>query len=549
MGRKNAEHTFNKNIIWYMVSAAAGAFAAFLVLLGTSKFGPGISADSVAYMYAARSLAEGKGYVYFGFNAPFIQWPPLYPSLLAIAELFGLDIAPAANYLNAFILGLVIFITGMWLLSNVRNKVFVLWGLGALVFSVPLLYVSRYVWSEPLFILFLLLFIIETEKYLKTQRLSLLLLSAIFAALACITRYIGVVLILIGVAVIIFRRKKIVDRLYHMLAFGFISGLPLGIWAVRNYILSGTLFGARTPSIRSLKENMVLTVKTLASWVVPLDGIDASLGDMAVKMLKMAFAFIFIVFIVLLIIAALRNRKICGTESITFSVLATPVLFTMFYVVYLVGTATAVAFDSIDNRLLSPVFVPLIMTAATILDMVTNYFNQESRQQGNHIEDNINKKSLHTDKAARHTKKAISFILTALAVLWLVFPATSTVSGMKHLLENGAGGFNTVRWHGSGMIKMLREMPLEGNIYSNCPDAIYALAHKPACYTPRKNSLQIYGLERFDKAVRSSEANYIVWFDKYGAGPNYSIEELSGHYKLEKVAETEEGSIYRLYVN
>ena len=83
MIKKRTEQVFNnKNIVWYIV-LTAGFLAILLILLSTSKFGPGISADSVAYMHAAKSLAEGKGFEYFGFNAPFIQWPPLFSSLLA----------------------------------------------------------------------------------------------------------------------------------------------------------------------------------------------------------------------------------------------------------------------------------------------------------------------------------------------------------------------------------------------------------------------------------------------------------------------------------
>jgi len=582
MGKKNTEHILqNKNIVWHIVPAAASIFAIMLILLGTSKFGPGISADSVAYMHAAKSLAEGKGFEYFGFNAPFIQWPPLFSSLLALAELFGVGIWAAANYLNAIILGLIIFISGIWLSRSVKNVVFVLWGLGAMVFSVPLLYVSRYVWSEPLFILLLLLFIIEMEKYLKTQKLSFLLLSAVFAALACMTRYIGVVIILTGAVVILLQKRRFVNRFCSILLFGFISGLPLGIWAIRNYILSRTLFGARTPSMYTLKQNIVLTVKTLLSWVIPLAEMNVRLGDTGVRLLKLVFAVFCLIFAVLLIWLILKKRlavagscershkKDAGQGKNLLPVLVTPVLFVMFYIVYLIGTATAVAFDSIDSRLLSPVFVPLIMIAAVIIDSVNHYFKEIEDYEENKYEEHEENKLVrytaeaadytdeaawdtdepprHTTKTSRFTNKAIRYILAVLMLLWLVCPAYSALKGLGHLIDNGAGGFNTVRWHSSSMINMLRENPLDGNIYSNCPDAIYALTGKHASYTPRKNSLEIYGFKRFKEAVQRSEASYIVWFDNYSAGPNYSIEELYELYDLEEVAETEEGKVYRLY--
>jgi len=573
MIKKRTEQVFNnKNIVWYIV-LTAGFLAILLILLSTSKFGPGISADSVAYMHAAKSLAEGKGFVYFGFNAPFIQWPPLFPSLLALAELFRVDIWVAANYLNAFILGLIIFISGLWLSRNVRNGMYVLWGLGTLVFSVPLLYVSRYVWSEPLFILLLLLFIIEMEKYLKTQKFSFLLMAAIFAALACMTRYIGVVLILTGALAILLQNRKLIYRFCSILVFGFISGLPLGIWAIRNYLLSQTLFGARTPSMYTLKQNIVLTIKALVSWVIPLAEMNVSLGYNGTRLLKIAIAAFCLIFAALLIWLVLKkrlliaksNEKGSGQSKNLLSVLITPVLFVVIYIAYLIATATSVAFDSIDNRLLSPVFVPLIMIVTVILDSVNLYLKEskcfkESKDfreskcfkdsEESKYEDRKEDKAVgDVSKASRFINRAIRYTLAALMILWLVCPAYSAVKGLRNLVNNGAGGFNTVRWHNSSMINMLRENPLEGNIYSNCPDAIYALTGRFACYTPRKNSLEIYGFKRFKEAVQLSEASYIVWFENYSAGPNYNIEELSELYNLEIVAETEEGKIYRLYTN
>ena len=76
-----------------------------------------------------------------------------------------------------------------------------------------------------------------------------LALSAVFAALAALTRYMGVALIISGVLILLARRNVPVrQRLKHALAFGAISSLPLAGVMVRNQLVSGALFGIRTGS-------------------------------------------------------------------------------------------------------------------------------------------------------------------------------------------------------------------------------------------------------------------------------------------------------------
>lgn len=530
MLEKNTESTFLKRtVLKYIFLAAAGNFGILLVLLSTSKFGPGISADSVAYMHAGRSLLEGKGYMYFGFNAPFVQWPPLYSTVLAIIGLFGVDIAAAANYLNAFVFGLIIFISGLWLTKNIKSGIYVLWGIGALIFSVPLLYVSGYAWSEPIFILLILLFIIKMQEFMKAKKQSCLILSAVYAALACITRYIGVVLVFTGLIAVLFQRRKFLDRLRDMFIFGCISSLPLGIWIVRNYIISGTLFGARTPSIYTLGQNVVFTIKTLASWAIPCARTGTVFGYAQVQFLKAAaaaFCIAAVVFLVWLVLKKVNGHsaeKACGDGKKTaLPKVTVPLLFVAIYIVYLIASATSVAFDNIDNRLLSPVSVPLVLMACVILDEITLLIRR------------------------CHKNRFFAYILSLFAVLWLVCPAMSAVSEIRLSRETGFGGFNTTRWHTSSLIGLLKEAPLEGEIYSNCPDAIYALTGKPASYTPRKNSLDMYGFERFKEVVEKSRDLYVVWFKKYPAGPNYSVEELQENYNLKRISGTQEGDIFRL---
>ena len=106
----------------YIFLLAISLLGVIIILVNTSKLGPGISHDSVAYIYAAKSLLNGDGYAYFGYTSPFIQWPPLFPTILAAANGIGMDVLTASRIINAIVFGWIIFFSGLWLLKNIRNK-------------------------------------------------------------------------------------------------------------------------------------------------------------------------------------------------------------------------------------------------------------------------------------------------------------------------------------------------------------------------------------------------------------------------------------------
>jgi hypothetical protein len=60
-----------------------------LVLVSTSQHGVGISPDSTCYISAARSVLAGKGYLN-ALEAPFVHWPLLFPSILALLGVTGI---------------------------------------------------------------------------------------------------------------------------------------------------------------------------------------------------------------------------------------------------------------------------------------------------------------------------------------------------------------------------------------------------------------------------------------------------------------------------
>ncbi len=242
-----------------------------VILAGTSTYGAGISPDSVGYIATARSMAAGDGAVSYD-GAPMVLWPPLYPAFLAgIHYVSGVDPLSSAPIVNAVLFGVIIYLSYLLFLRHSESsRAFPLVGAASVLVSFPLVHVSLSAWSEPLFIVLVLVYLVTSEFYLARGTARLLLVVSLSAALACLTRYIGVVLIPTGlVTILAFRRDALGVKVRHLALFACVSAAPVGIWVMRNYYLSGTPLGPREPSGLSLFQNLVFTVHGVVSWFVP----------------------------------------------------------------------------------------------------------------------------------------------------------------------------------------------------------------------------------------------------------------------------------------
>jgi 4-amino-4-deoxy-L-arabinose transferase-like glycosyltransferase len=497
-----------------------GLTGGILVIISASKYGPAISTDSVAYIYSAKSLLAGEGFVYFGYQSAFIQWPPLYPSLLALFIALGIEGWSAALYINAVVFSGIIFLTGLWLFKNSRSYGIALLGSIFVLFSIPVFHVSKYVWSEPLFILLILLFIIHIGEYLKNQKTLNFYLAAIFCSLAFLTRYSGAIVVVTGCVVLLLKRNEWFGKIKEIIIFGLISSTPWLLWVMRNYIVSSTLMGARTSSIYTLRQNINLALKTISSWFIPGSVLQKFLSYGIVPALIVAMMILGIALYIVPLLAE-GIKKITDLRE-TFIPVAAPLGIIVFYIPYLVISASSIAFDTIDNRLMAPVFVPLVLTLLYILGLIFN------------IMDDNNKKRINI------------YILMGILSILLIYPAVKVIGNIQQSMEEGAGVFSTNRWHNSELINYIKENPLNGTIYSNNPDAIYAISGLTAMYTPKKDSLTLYeyGFEKFKNSLASNSNSYIVWFNGNNPSTIYNIEELGHHFKIEIVKQLADGNIY-----
>lgn len=488
------------------------------VLLSTSRYGAGLSPDSVGYISIARNLIAGAGFVRYDGNFPTVVWPPLYPAVLAlVGGIFRTDPLLIANILNALVFGLIVYVGGLLTFKHLSSfPAFALVGAFAILFSIPLFSVSVMAWSEPLFILFVLLSFIFADSYLEKNDVTSLILFSSSVALSCLTRYLGVTLILWGALIIvIFRRDSLKKKIATLSLFMLISSIPLGIWLIRNYSVSHTLFGSRTSSPNTLFQILSFVISSLLRWYIPRKIVD----HRSILAFVIAGAVLF---------TGLSLKGSWQSVKIALRQISPAILFAFVYTACLVITSTTTAYDRINDsdRLLSPIFVSLTLLFLVLAQaMVEPYRKSFSKKIVN------------------------SFMIIVIAIL-LAYPIGAVILKVIDLNQMGQG-YSSKAWKGSETIQYLiqhQRVKPECTVYTNGPDAAYILAHLAVKKCPARTEYNFPEVANDFSRLSGSwpeESNAcIVWFDKIDRKYLLTIDELKAVANIDQIVRLEDGAIY-----
>lgn len=496
------------------IAAFYGFLGCLLALIATSQYGIGLSADSVTYLAGAQNIAAGRGYVNFD-GAPILAFPPLFSTMIAIFSAGLFDPTGVARFLNAFCFGLIVFLTAHWLFRNLRSFLLALLGATAVLFSIPLIGISVYAWAEPLFVLLTMLMLLQIESARSTDSPASWVLAGTFASLAVLDRYAGIIVVITGMILLAAKRSNSIASVVQRLSvFLFIALLPICLWFYRNYEISSTMTGYRAEAARTFLQSSQDMLNVLSVWFLPG---SVPFPYRVCLMILLTFLFVGIVFIVFR-----RNFAVGNVLDILPFLLFTPI-----YAIFMIYTTSTTALSPIDDRYLSPIFAPLILSLFYLVDRLTYKY---SLNVGNTL-----------------PRAVVATVL----VIWLVYPIVKTYRTVKMYLEEGAGGFHTTYWVESDLISYLKGSELFGTIYTNEPSAVYALTGQIYQQSPEKfayeSQVPTEDLLRFQADLQSQSVLYIVWFyTDWWQGWLYDVDELHNICDLERIVAREDGDVYRM---
>jgi hypothetical protein len=322
------------------------ALPAVMVLMST-RTGPGLSQDSVSYLSTARSFGAGNGLVSFT-GEPLTLFPPGLPVVLGAAEAIGWRAENAAVALNALCAALVVL--GAYVLAR--------WcGLGragalaAAAFtsvSTATVGVFAWLWTEPLFTVLVLAVLLILVRLIRIGRVgwgSAVGVAAMVSA-ATTVRYIGLVLVAVAAlgTWLALREAEPRRRWRWTLIVSAASAIGLIAVALRNLTAGSGPLGERYPGTRTMEGAFKATVDVLGSYVAP---------PAATMLTAEAGVVVGLIILIGAWIAVMgRDRPIVLLAG-----------FGLLYIVAIVWSQAATRLDTASTRLLAPAFVPLLVIA------------------------------------------------------------------------------------------------------------------------------------------------------------------------------------------
>ena len=549
-----------------MLLAALSALGVALVMAREIAYGVALHWDSIQYIAGARNLLAGEGYSDM-WGQPITAWPPLYSLLLATASLGTWDPLDVAGPVNAAVFGLTIFVVGRYLRQRLVSRFLVVWACLAVTLSVPLADQASWALSESLFILLTTLALVRIDQFLTDGKTSSLVWAAVFSALAWLTRNMGVVLpVLVGLLLLFQPGTPLIRRAGRIAVFSLIAALPIALWVVQSYLLTGynryalvlgwtdhTVSILLRQALDGLYEHWLYLDQDMALWPSFEFLPAASALLLVVALLSVSVGWIF--------------ARISHERHITL-LIGAHYVFGGFAVVYFVLLITALrleyGFHGVSVRYLAPLYIPLLVAAVVVLDRLLVPVHDRRRREmaGGGGGEGSPPVAAPGVRGRVEIQRPLAAVLKVVLSLWAL---GQVVPNVDKIIRTNSGdlylGYSGPRWASSETLRWIRENPIDAVVYSTEPLAVYLHNGRTSWELPLNCSgsdewhppdglcLSGTGQEQLRRWLAGvPDGTYVVWFyywynsRRFG----YSAADMRGSSDFEPVAEMADGAIFKI---
>ncbi|NBS35939.1 MAG: hypothetical protein EBS71_00965 [Actinobacteria bacterium] len=447
--------------------------AAMLPSLVGNRSGIGLSWDSTDYIAVGLSMAAGRGALDVT-GVPMVIRPPGLSAFVTVGDWLTLSPDWTLRLVNAVAMFVIVWCTHR-LLVRAQVRAVSLWlGVALVALSPTLLDIFTMAWSEPPFLALLMIALVIATRE-RTWPWELVL-AGLFTALFFV-RYVGPFYAapLALVAALVQVRKSGV-----LLAF-FRSGTALAVsmvapwlWLMRNKDISGYLTGYREPGGGTLLDPLRTMTGTLGSWLIarpPLSGnggIYLNWADFSGYM-KFAGVVLWVVLIGLSIWFFFSQRDASPRVVIVAACLWVFVFYSSFSVYRFVYNEMG----PLDSRMMSGVYVPLIIVLVVTLD--------------------------HLASSVRVARVAV-----AIALLVGAWHANTMVRDSIRYGESGRH-WGTEFHREVPIHSFARDLPESAALFSNEPQSLFAATF----HWPIRNQYQYS-----QPTLVDCDRRYFVWFNQ-----------------------------------
>lgn len=413
----------------------------------SQSWGIGYDPDSIIYEDVAENWVAGYGIARFDFTSgdryPMTNFPPLYPLILGVlSQIFG-TVANSARLLNTALWGGLWLMVYAWIYRGLRIHKIAWCFATILMVNLMVLQVFGTSWSEPLFMTLGFSGLWVILKYHQTWQWRHLILASSLFACAILTRYAGVAFVL-TTAIILFAatQRSWRDRIQSLTVLGFVSGLPLFIWLLRNVSVRGDVANRNIGFTMLGLPQLESTFQTIGIWLIPIP-------DLTFNMVILGFIG------VLLCWTIFQTRKHQTPIPIASHILRWwIVIYTLFILASFSLIDPRIPFN---YRILLPAYVGIIMLV------------------GRHV--------------ARHWTHFSRFLRITWIVTALVLIGINGLLGLNWaVIMNRTGQqYSSSQFQKSPIIQALHESPPSATIYTNNNFLYHYLTDSPAHTLPSAN--------------------------------------------------------------
>src|SRR5687767_3407890 len=512
--------SFQKNTFWIFLSILT-LTAMILCALVIFRYGAGVASDSTKYLSVAQSLLDGNGLVDHR-GLPLLSWPPLYSIVLAgLGLLTGLDVFVAGGYLNVFLLGLNLFLSGVLFKRAFSEKPVYAYLATLFVFlSVSSLRIHSGISSDPLYLTLTLGFLAAVHGYITKRSYHSFAWMLLFSVLAPLQRYVGLAVAATAeVVMLVENRRSIKTFLRDGFVLGLFSIMPIAWWLfVHNIMTYGSLWGTSGERTVNVLKNTELALTKMLHWFVPY-----------ISFVMPVLMRPFIVVGTFALLLYLLNRKDSRSWRAWLNAFRSPAIYPsmLHAVIYFAAVALTIITDDHRDLFSDRYYVILLVPTAMFLLVTFDTLI-----------------AAHVPSRPQQVGYVMAFAL----MLWSAYPLYSIQEYLvRSRTEGEPSGFNMYNnrtYHEMDLVtemESLREKQPNATFYSNYADAVWFYTRKPVSILPLKdvpNPIESYAGWPFDKP------GYIIWFEPNEYKHYLSPTKIAEFAAVELIYEGDGGKIY-----